>query len=119
MKSKDSEKGFTLIEGIVAIAIAAISLVLVFSLLTLSLDLNIKSRLLLADSAKVNSLADHLRDKKSAGWDDQAIEDFIGQEYPEFSLVSFSQTGPDNLAMFEVMNEDRPYYILYWGASNE
>lgn len=119
MKSKDSEKGFTLIEGIVAIAIAAISLVLVFSLLTLSLDLNIRSRLLLADSAKVNSLADHLRDKKSAGWDDQAIEDFLDQEYPEFSLVSSSQAGPDDLVMLELVGKDKPYYIVYWGGKDE
>ncbi len=119
MKNKKNEKGFTLVEGILAIAIAAVGLVLVFSLLTLSLDLNIKSQFLLRHATGLNSLADHLREKKARGYDDQAIDDFLQDHYPGFSLVGQSQTQVEGLVMLQVKGNDKDYYITYYGERDD
>lgn len=116
----DQDKGFTLIEGIVAIAIASVGLVLILSLIGMSLDINIKAQFLLNHSAKINSLADELRRKEIAHEDNQAIDDWLQENYPEFTLQDFYQTEIENLWMIEIEQKDhkkKNYYIAFYGEN--
>lgn len=116
LKIKDNQRGFTLIEGLLAIAIALIGLVLIFSLIGLSLDINIKSQFLLADSANLNSLADQVRKQKSK---DGRIDQFLEQNYPDFILIESHQTDLENLVILQVNHKDKDYYIAYCGGKDD
>ena len=120
LRTKHLNKGFTLIEGILAIAIASIGLLFIFSFIGMNLDIHIKSQFLLEDSSILNALGDELRKEKSKGCDDRGIVQFLQEKYPEFTLIEYYETEIENLWMFKLKNEDQKnYYIAYYGGNNE
>lgn len=119
LKNKASNKGFTLIEGILAIAIASIGLVLILSLIGMSLEINIKSQYRLKDSTQINSLADHLRSQKDILTDDQAINSWLQVVYPDYRMVESYQTAVKNVWTYHLEGNGQEYHIMVYGEQNE
>lgn len=119
LKTKGSNKGFTLIEGILAIAIASIGLVLILSLIGMGLEINIKSQYQLKDSSQINSLADHLRSQKNIQADDQAIDSWLQAVYPDFRLIEFYETAVKNIWTYHLEGNGQEYHITVYGEQNE
>lgn len=120
LQTKHLNRGFTLIEGILAIAIASIGLLLILSFIGMNLNIHIKSQLLLEDSTTLNALGDELRKEKNKGDDGRRIDQFLQEKYPEFTLIEYYETEIENLWMFKLRNEDQKnYYITYCAGNNE
>ncbi|WKY43673.1 prepilin-type N-terminal cleavage/methylation domain-containing protein [Eubacteriaceae bacterium ES2] len=120
-KQKCSDKGYTLIEGIVAISLLSVGMVLVFSFLGLLLQTQMRSSIVFQEAKEINSLCDEL--KYELGTQAQPSQDkinhFLQVRYPNYQLVGIRAAGAGNYWIIEIVDRRMPenhFFINYYGV---
>ncbi|MDI3536984.1 MAG: hypothetical protein PWR12_1715 [Eubacteriaceae bacterium] len=116
-----AENGYTLIEGIVAIALLSVGMVLVFSFIGLLLQAQFRSSIVLEEALAINGLCDEL--KQELGGQVVPTEDkinhFLEANYPEYRLVSITAAAANNYWIIEIADLRMPenhFYLNYYGV---
>ncbi|WKY47115.1 prepilin-type N-terminal cleavage/methylation domain-containing protein [Eubacteriaceae bacterium ES3] len=116
-----SEKGFTLLEGIVAIAITSAGMLLLLSFLGLLLESQFRSAIVFEEAMEINSLSDGIR-KELDGQriaDQDKIVRFLEMEYPDYKLVGIGIADAENYWIIEVEDQrktENHFFINYYGS---
>jgi prepilin-type N-terminal cleavage/methylation domain-containing protein len=116
-----AENGYTLIEGIVAIALLSVGMVLVFSFLGLLLQAQFRSSIVLEEALAVNSLCDELKYELGgqALPSEEKISHFLQAHYPQYQLVSIRAAGANNYWIIEIKDLRMPenhFFFNYYGV---
>lgn len=118
--SRSYQKGYTLTEGIVALALLSVGMVAVFSFLGLAVEAQLNSEITLNEALEINSLCDELKYELDGVPEKNQIIVFLQSNYPDYRLVDLDKE--NNIWIIEIENERKPqnhFFVAYYGGEIE
>lgn len=122
---RKSQKGYTIIEAIIAIAVCGSGLAMILGLYGVAIKTEMVSKAIFEQSLEINSITDEinlsLKDGSSKSLTER-VETVLISKYPDYQLVEVRQEGQIKLYNLEIIHKgvnslDKVFHIkVFWRA---
>lgn len=118
-----SQRGYTLVEAIIAIAVCGFGLAMILGLYGMSIKTAMASETIFEQSVTINSIADDINlsvTRESTGNLVQSVEAILANKYPDYYLSEIKAAHLNNLYDLEIIHKgvnsnDREFHIkVFW-----